>query len=251
MTLCYSLGNRAARRWFVAASWLYISMLSSGADGAFAQAAGNACGELANAYGPYDYRSDRDKLPIVDHSHFTPEIESLSRSYKGYLGGELDYALRAFPNHHRALAAMMRLAERSKSPQAPNATYSVACYFDRAIRFRPNDTTVRMLFASYLNKSGLAPEANQQLDYVLTLAGDNAFTHYNLGLLYFENKSYDKALQQAHRAMALGLQRSELRDALKAAGKWIDPVPGAEPTESAASGASNADAVAPIMATPR
>lgn len=224
-----------------ATRWLGIGLLSACALPALAQQAVNTCGDLRNGYGPYDYRSDRDKLPIVDNSHFTPEIEALSRSYNGYLGGELDYALRAFPNHHRALAAMMRLAERSKSPQAPNARYSVACYFDRAIRFKSDDTTVRMLFASYLKNSGREAQAVQQLDYALTLAGDNAFTYNNLGLLYLELKDYEKALQQAHRAMALGLQRPELRDALKAVGQWIDlptdaPVP--EATASSAAAAS-------------
>lgn len=228
--------------WAQAARWLSIGLLSVCALPAVAQQASNACGDLRNGYGPYDYRSDRDKLPIVDNSHFTPEIEALSLSYNGYLGGELDYALRAFPNHHRALVAMMRLAERSKSPQVPNAKYSVACYFDRAIRFKADDTTVRMLFATYLNKYGRETEATQQLDYALTLAGDNAFTHNNLGLLYLELKNYEKALQQAHRAMALGLQRPELRDALKAAGKWIDPPTDAPAPDATASSATAASA---------
>ena len=35
------------------------------------------CGSLANAYGPFDYRSDKTQLPVVDHFHFTPQVENL------------------------------------------------------------------------------------------------------------------------------------------------------------------------------
>ena len=100
-----------------------------------------------------------------------------------------------------------------------------------------------MIFATYLHKANRDNEARQQVDFAATLAGDNALTHNNLGLLYLELKNYDSALQQAHLAMALGLQRTELRNALKAAGKWIDPpldAPGPEPTASGATSASPA-----------
>lgn len=34
---------------------------------------------------------------------------------------------------------------------------------------------------------------------------------------------YDKALVQAHKALALGLERTELVDQLKAANQWQEP----------------------------
>ena len=46
------------------------------------------CGSIANAYGPYDYRTDRDALPIVDGAHFTPIVEALIRGNRGALGAE-------------------------------------------------------------------------------------------------------------------------------------------------------------------
>jgi tetratricopeptide (TPR) repeat protein len=220
---------------------LWLAVLSTSLPSASAQQARNGCGELANAYGPYDYRTDRDKLPIVEGAHFTPAVEALVRATTGYLGQDIDYTLRAFPNHHRALLSMMRLAERAKTPQAAKANYSVECYFDRALRFRPEDTTARMLFATYLNKNRRTPEAKQQVDLAVTQAGDNAFTHYNAGLMYLEMKDYDAALKQAHRAQSLGFIRPELRDGLKAAGKWVEP-----PADPASAPASSAGAaVAP------
>ena len=202
---------------------LCIGVLAASTFPVFAQASRGICGELSNAYGPYDYRSDRDKLPIVESAHFTPEVEALIRGLTGLLGGDIDYTLRAFPNHHRALLTMMRLGDRMKSIQPAGAKYTIDCYFQRAVRFKPDDTTARMLFASYLNKNGRTAEANQQMEQTLALAGDNSFTHYNAGLVFMDLKNYDKALKQAHTAYALGFTRPELREALKKVGKWVEP----------------------------
>lgn len=182
------------------------------------------CGQLQNGYGPFDYRKDRDKLPIVDNSHFTPEVEMLMRGVSGYIGGDLDYALRAFPNHHRALVAMMRLGEREKTSKPRGANYTVECYFDRATRFVPNDTVVRSLYATFLSKAGRRDDALAQLEQAVQHATDNPFAHYNIGLVYLEMKVYDKALVQAHRAIELGFPRTELADGLRQAGAWKDPV---------------------------
>ena len=213
---------------------LCIGLLATSPFPVFAQASRNVCGELSNAYGPYDYRSDRDKLPIVEIAHFTPEVEALMRGLTSLIGGDIDYTLRAFPNHHRALLAMMRLGERMKSVQPAGAKYTVDCYFQRAVRFKPDDTTTRMLFANYLNKNGRAAEANQQMEQTLALAGDNPFTHYNAGLVFMDLKNYEKALQQAHTAYAMGFTRPELREALKKVGKWVEP-----PADAASMPAAN------------
>ena len=202
---------------------LCISLLATLPVAVFAQASRNICGELGNAYGPYDYRFDRNKLAIVEIAHFTPEVEALIRGLSGHIGGDIDYTLRAFPNHHRALLTMMRLGERMKTVQPPTAKYTIDCYFQRAVRFKPDDTIARMLYANYLHKNGRSAEANQQMEQTLALAGDNPFTHYNAGLVYLDLKNYEKALQQAHTAYALGFTRPELRDALKKAGKWVEP----------------------------
>lgn len=181
------------------------------------------CGSLNNAYGPYDYRKDRDKLPIVDDHHFNSDVERLVKGASGYLGGDIDYVLRAFPNHHRALVAMMRLGERDKTSKPTGANHTVECYFERAARFAPNDTVVRALFATFLAKAGRREDAMLQLDHATRHAADNPFAHYNIGLVYLEMKEYDKALVQAHRAIELGFPKTELATALKQAGVWRDP----------------------------
>lgn len=193
---------------------------------AFAQAVGSSCGTLSSPgqYGPYDYRTDRDKLPIVLGAHFTPEVEALIRGKTGTRpGGDIDYTLRAIPNNHRALMAMMRLGEKEKTPQPSGSRYTIECWFERAVLFRPDDTIVRMIYSSYLNSKGRTPEANSQLELATAHAKDSAFTHYNIGLHYFDLKNYDKALVQAHKAMALGFGQTALRDQLQSVGKWTEP----------------------------
>lgn len=179
------------------------------------------CGSLQNAYGPFDYRSDKDKLAIVESYHLTPNVVNLvSTQSAGTIGGDLDYTLRAFPNHHRALMAMMKLGEKENVAKPRGAKYGVECYFQRALRFRDDDATVRMIYASYLSKKGKRVEALGQLDAAERLESENANIIYNTGLIYFDLKEYDKSLLYAHRAYGLGFPLPGLRDKLRRAGKW-------------------------------
>lgn len=201
---------------------LALAFLAS--SSVFAQSGGGGCGSLTNGYGPYDYRTDRDKLPIVLGAHFTPEVEMLVRGTTNTTpGGDIDYTLRAIPNNHRALIAMMRLGEKEKTPQPRGSRYTISCWFERAIQFRPDDSIVRMIYSTYLNKNGRTPEATTQLEIATTYAKDSAFTHYNIGLHYFVMKNYDKALEQAHKAIELGFTQTALRDQLQSIGKWTEP----------------------------
>ena len=200
----------------------------------FAQTGAAACGSLENHYGPYDFRTDKPKLPIVDGAHFTPAVEALIRgttSSEGP-GADLNYTLTAFPNHHRALISVMNYGEKLKSAQPKDLALSVECYFERAVRFRPDDSVARMIYATFLAKKRREADANQQLEQVAFAARDNAFTLYNMGLIYFDMKNYDKALEMAHKAYGLGFGRTDLRDQLKKVGKWVEAAPNLEATDA-------------------
>ncbi len=193
---------------------------------AVAQFVSNTCGSLDTHYGPFDYRNERSKLPIVEQFHFTASVESLLRGKSGTVMGDLDYTLRAFPNHHRALVAVLRLADQQK--KAPELTgTTVDCYFERALVFRRDDVVVRMLYADYLGRTQRQAQALNHLEFVRTLALDNPLTHYNVGLLFFQFGHYAEALAEAHSAMALGMMRLELMQKLKAVGQWSEPLPAA------------------------
>ena len=205
----------------------------------------SGCGPLQNAFGPFDYRIEKgNSLHLVESAHFTAPVEALIKGNAGYLGQDLDYTLRAFPNHHRALMSMMRYWEKTKSPQPSDLRYSIECYFQRALQFKPDDTTARLIYATLLGKQSRQAEAVQQVDTAEKYAKDNAFTHYNVGLVYFDLKQYDKSLAQAHIASEMGFSQTGLRDQLQAIGKWKEPspkptsdpaAPAAAPAEPAAS----------------
>lgn len=181
------------------------------------------CGSLQNAYGPYDYRSDKDKLQIVEQYHLTPDVVNLVAGTTGSIGGDLSYALRAFPNHHVALMAMAKLGEKEKTAKPAGAKYTVECYFQRAVRFRNDDEIVRILYASYLSRAGKKNEALGQLNEAARLGSDSANANYNMGLVFYDLKEYDKALFHAQEAYHLGFPLPGLRDKLKRAGKWTEP----------------------------
>jgi len=198
-------------------------------------AAFDECGELTNAYGPYDYRKDRDKLVIVEGAHFTQDVEALRAGRTGPLGGDIDYTLRASPNHPRALIAMANLGRNLNTDRPPGAHYTVACYFDRAIRFAPDDPMVRLIYGTYLSRIGKPRDAIKELEVARSFDEDNANIHYNLGLLYLDLKDYPKAREHAERAYALGFTLPGLRKRLEEAGQWT-PQAAVAPTNSAAQG---------------
>jgi len=198
------------------------------------------CGPLpSGGYGPYDYRTDRDKVALVEKFHFTPSIEALIPSGNGPVGAELDYVLDKFPNHHRALAAAVRMAERDKTFRLKGSVRVVECYFDRALRFRRDDTVVRSMFAHYLGQIGRTDDAIAQLDIGLGFASENALTHRNIGIVFAELKQYDRAVTQARKARDLGYPGTDLIDRLRAVGQWpADAVPGPATAASATPAAS-------------
>ena len=197
-----------------------LSMLLASVD-AIAQSATSTCGELHTGN---DYRtSSRQELDLVENFHFTPEVEALIRGKSSTdIAADLSYTLIAFPNHHRALMSLMLLGKKFKAPQPKGAKFSVECYFLRALRFRPDDTTARMMYASFLSNQARATEASKELAQVGEVAGDNAFVYYNMGQIYFDLKNYDKALENAHKAYGLGLTLTGLRERLTRAGHWRD-----------------------------
>lgn len=217
-------------------------LIAASAISAAAQVSASTCGDLRNAYGPIDYRiASEFQRTLVEGSHFPPQVEALLRGVSGKLGAELDYTLRAFPNHPRALNAVMRYGEKMKSPQPGDLRYPVECYFERALRFRPDDHIARMLFAQFLTRNKRGAEAMDQLAIVADKAGDSAFTHYNLGLLYLDLQRHDEALTHAQRAYAQGFDRPELRQRLQSLGKWSEPQPAAAAPAAASAPAAAAD----------
>src|SRR5262245_13991012 len=124
---------------------------------AVGEATAQSCGSLKNPYGPFDYRTQKGSLAIVEEYHFQPQVEYLKAGISDTVGGELDYTLRASPNHHRALHAMVRLSRKERREQPQGSRYTVQCWFMRAVEFAPDDPNVRVLYGHWLVDKGDKP----------------------------------------------------------------------------------------------
>lgn len=203
---------------------LYLCLISSSV--AFGQVAAGItlCGEIDNPYGPYDYRTQRSKLKIVEQFHFDAGVETLTKSKGARFGGDIDYTLRASPNHHRALLTLTSLVMREKTKKPKGSRYTVDCWFNRAERFAPDDAMVKVIYGIYLIRAGHHKAAVESLEKARALDSTNGNVHYNLGLAYFELGQHQKALESAHRAYAAGFPLPGLRQKLTKAGKWREDV---------------------------
>lgn len=192
------------------------------ADAALA-AVNYSCPTLHQGYGPYDYVTQKDKLAIVEGAHFTPEVRNLQEGRSGSLMGDLDYTLRAFPNHHLALMSVSRysrMPEYEKDGFFRGRPYSAECYFQRAERFAPRDPNVQLTYAIHLHRVGQLKAAAQRYQSALKLAPNNVEAHYNYGLLLVDTKDFTNAKQHANAAYGRGYPLPGLRNRLKQLGAW-------------------------------
>jgi len=221
MARCISKGCLIMRAFIVAACVLLGA--SAFALNARAQLRGHEeCGSLDNHIGPFNVRTQPELLANVEHHHFNRDVEQLKRGQSSYLIEDLEYVVFIFPNHYRALAAIARLSQKTRSEKIPGARYPTYCYFVRAIEFAPDDARVRVIYAVFLSQRGSAGDALAQLQFAENLGSDDADTFYNMGLLYLEQKNYDKAVEYAKRAYSRGIQLPGLRNKLRQAGKWTE-----------------------------
>jgi tetratricopeptide (TPR) repeat protein len=206
--------------------WLSAVMLGFGSSGvAYAeQGLPPNCGSLETHFGPFDYRVNKDKLPIVERYHFPPELERLAPNAANP-GGNLTYTLRAFPNHHRALMTLIRYGEEQHGPRPRNLPFSVECFMLRAEVFAPDDPMVKLITGLYYLKQGKAKVAIERLEEAEKLGSANPNLYYNLGLAYLDVGDKEKALENAHKAYAEGFPLPGLKNRLKRVGAWQDPAP--------------------------
>jgi hypothetical protein len=196
------------------------------------------CGPLKNFndFGPFDYREPENRVATgadpmgrikrVENVHFQDDMKALNlkRYSIEQLAGEFTYTLRVFPNHPDALHAMSRLEKVAggKLPQTPanvlTPRISADCFFDRAIRFRPDDAQVRFLYATHLHDRGRLKEARTSYAEAERLGLDTANFNYNYGLLLSDLKEWSAARDYARKAYASGFPLEGQRRRLANAG---------------------------------
>jgi len=183
---------------------------------------GRKCTGKNQGYGPYDYTNPthrKKKLPTITESHFDKEVETL-KGRLASISGDIDYTLRAFPNHHRALYAISRFHLRNPDLRNMTITPAAECYFQRAIKFAPQDYRSMQLYANYLIKRKQSGMAQDVYKRALTIKNAPPEINYALGLLYVDLKKYDEAVEQAKIAYDAGLKKTKLARKLKEVNRW-------------------------------
>lgn len=182
------------------------------------------CGtfQYVDRIGPFDYRHiDPKKLMLIEEYHFTRQVEMLRKGRSGVaIGPDLRYTLNSIPNHPRALRSTAEYFRRSPTRASLEMNMGLACWFERAVAYRPDDAMVRILYADELLKQGKRDDALTHLVVAEQNAGDSATAHYNLGLLFIDLKQMDRAAEHARQAYALGAPLPGLRNKLAQAGQW-------------------------------
>jgi Tfp pilus assembly protein PilF len=190
---------------------------------AFAQVttkSGEECGTLENAFGPFDYynAANAKALNDVNTNHMHRVVTGMGDTTSQRLAiNNIDYMLRAFPNHPVVLRLMSEYFLKGGKKWEHR---SAECYFERAMHFVPEDGYTRMLFGVYLVRKGSLADAREQLEKAYALLPDSADAAYNLGLLNYREKKYDQAKINAVKAYSLGYPLPALRENLRKAGYW-------------------------------
>jgi tetratricopeptide (TPR) repeat protein len=188
----------------------------------------NFCGELKNGYGPFDYRHRAElagNFELVESAHFTEDVQNGLKGNSSSVGGDLDYTLRAIPNHHRGLTTLANIALRDHAIQVGGMHWPVECYFDRALRFTPDDADVYAIYGSYMYSLGKTDRAMSLFKQGEERDADNATINYNLGLVYLKQGDYAQARAHAKKAYAHGFPLAGLKNKLAQAGQWEQDKP--------------------------
>ena len=178
-----------------------------------------ACGELERGIGPYDYRTaTQGQLDVVHNRHFTDRVRNLEGGESSYIGSDLTFTLHRFPNHHLALDAMARLVVREGTRQPRHSKYSIDCWFDRAIRFQPDDSMVWLVKGLFYFRLEELDTATEHLRKAVEIDPDNYQAHYNLGLVLTRAGRHEAAVPHAKQAYELGHPLPGLRNILEREG---------------------------------
>lgn len=184
------------------------------------------CGTLDRQFGVWDYANPAHRaryLNTVENRHFTERIRTLAGGETGPTpGGDLSYTLTWFPNHYQALDAMSRLSRQERTLQPRGSRHNLECWFDRAIRFRPEDAMVRVVQAFHHERWRQTDKAREAALAASALQPDDPETNYNLGLILVRLGEHELAHEHAKTAYAMGYPMPGLRNLLRQAGFDLD-----------------------------
>jgi tetratricopeptide (TPR) repeat protein len=186
---------------------------------------GTPCKGNYVTFGPFDYmqrHKNPDQLQVVEVSHFSRGVETLTKGVTTTPMGDLDYTLGAWPNHHRGLETAIRFRLLHPEPKWPfSEKYPPAeCFLQRAIAFRPKDGTSHLLYGILLSKQKRYELALREFTIAAKFLPGDVIPEYNMGLTLVVLKKYTRAKKIAVKVYANGFPLPGLKNQLIAVGHW-------------------------------
>jgi tetratricopeptide (TPR) repeat protein len=188
---------------------------------------------LANGYGPWDYYNPKSHVPTsstpmgpvrrVTNVHLKPQMLRLTGRATGTISGDLDYTLRAIPNHPLGLDLASRLELRLATTAAKqlNSFFSyekmvrnAECYFRRALSLNNRTAETYFIYGIHLHRNKKYQEAAVAYEKALSLKDTNIEANYNYGLTLVKLERYSEAEIQAVKAYSKGYPLSGLKNLL-------------------------------------
>jgi len=175
--------------------------------------------------GPWDYLQRENlqrELRIVEDFHFSRKVQFLASGDRG-VANDVDYTLRGWPNHHKALLTIIQyqlefLKNRSKIKY--KLEIPPECYLERAINFSPKDPVPYSLYGYYLHKLGLFEKSEIMYKKAVKYFPNNARIAYSYALLLTDLKRYDEALKFSKFAYQHDKPPEMLKNKLLKLGVW-------------------------------
>lgn len=175
---------------------------------------GVQCIGSPQGFGPFDY---------LYRYRLTYELNIVEQHHFNEFKQDIDYTLRAWPNHHKALYSIVRQRIDGWGKRVKPRRTPAECYLERAIRFSPNDGTARMLYGMLLHQTDHITPALEQYRKALKSEPTNVQVKYNLSLLLVELKEFGEARKYAQELYSRGFPLPGLKKKLIRAGEWENP----------------------------
>ena len=156
------------------------------------------------------------RLKIVEDYHFNSDVRALRKGQSSSIAADLDFVLRAVPNHYDALALMGRYQVMNGPPRSGDGgAENAECYFQRAIEFRPSDARLHLVYGVYLHQAKRLEEAEREYTQAESLGGGDAELYYNMGLLMVDRGNIARAKEYAAKAYGLGYPLPGLKNKIQ------------------------------------
>lgn len=192
-----------------------------------------AFGQVGNRdyYNPGTSTDEKAIFVNVHEYHLKPAYDAMSRGNSKSAHENFEFILQGFPNSPQALNGMSELCvNKWKSPKC-----DADSWFERAVERNPQVAATWTIYGVHLQRKGMLRDAIGKFDHALELKPNDMNAHYNIGLVYFDLKDYDKANLHAQMSYYLGAPLPGLRNKLMRVDRWKPmPSPPLDPPAAAA-----------------